>query len=273
VIGPKQRSEFRSQGFVHVPNFFDPEAVGVVRADAKRIFIHQMLRHKILETTHPSDEVFEAAMYKFFRADPESLMRCGKQAQHLISLHRLALDRRVVEALGVLGLGFANICTRPVLYFNSRHLAKQEVHWRVFAHQDWRSMQGSLDAVVLWLPLVDIDRDLGALEVVPASHRRGLVTDQVVEGFGQVSADAAPDQDFVSLPCRAGDGLFFSSFLVHRSGNNVTESIRWSCHFRYNNLDEETFISRGYPHPYIYKPASALLTPGFPSPDQVARLY
>ena len=69
-----------------------------------------------------------------------------------------------------LGLRFPNVSTRPVLFFNSRHLAEKEVYWKVSPHQDWRSMQGSLDSVVVWLPLCDIDVALGALEVVPQSH-------------------------------------------------------------------------------------------------------
>ena len=55
---------------------------------------------------------------------------------------------------------------------------------------------------------------------------------------------------------RAGDLLAFSAFLVHRSGTNSTESIRWSCHFRYNDLAEATFVERGYPHAYVIIPST-----------------
>ena len=60
-----------------------------------------------------------------------------------------------------------------------------------------------------------------------------------------------------------GDVIFFSSFLIHRSGTNETEHIRWSTHFRYNDLDEKSFVERGYPHAYIYKPVDEYLTPYF----------
>jgi ectoine hydroxylase-related dioxygenase (phytanoyl-CoA dioxygenase family) len=81
------------------------------------------------------------------------------------------------------------------------------------------------------------------------------------------------DDDFVPVETEQGDALFFSAFLVHRSGTNVTNSIRWSCHFRYNNLDETTFVERGYPHNYIYKPKDELITPDFPRPEQIAQLF
>ena len=33
-----------------------------------------------------------------------------------------------------------------------------------------------------------------------------------------------------------GDVLFFDSKLIHASGENISHSTRWSCHFRYNDL-------------------------------------
>ena len=132
-------------------------------------------------------------------------------------------------------------------------------------------MQGSLNSVVVWIPLHDIDRSLGALEVVPESHRLGLLTTEVVERFGKV--DQFADTDFQSIEVEQGDLLVFSSFLVHRSGTNSTDSIRWSCHFRYNDLADATFIERGYPHAYVYHPVDELLTPGFPQVADVRRLF
>jgi len=264
-------SEFKSKGFVLRRNFFPRDAVERIRQDAKRVFQTQMLRRGILESEDVSEDRFEHGLYTYFRRSLEEFINCGKQIQHLISLHRLSLDDRILNVLEQLGLRFPNISTRPVLYFNNRRLAKKEVYWRVFPHQDWRSMQGSLDAVVVWLPLVDIDRRLGALEVVPGSHRLGLLTTEVEDHFGKV--DRFGDRDFVPVEVRQGDALFFSALLVHRSGENVSKSIRWSCHFRYNNLGENTFIDRGYPHPYVYQPQDDLITPRFPTTDLLKEFF
>ena len=214
---------------------------------------------------------FEQALFRLFREDVPRFANIGKQIQHLVSLHRLSLDARILGLLHQIGFELPNISTRPVLFFNSRHLASKEVYWRVFAHQDWRSMQGSLNSVVVWLPLHDINRSLGALEIVPESHKLGLLATEVIERFGKVQGFA--DSDFQSVEVEQGDLLVFSSFLVHRSGTNSTESIRWSCHFRYNDLAEPTFIERGYPHAYVYHPVDTLLTPDFPSVAEVARVF
>ena len=132
------------------------------------MFLIQLRRHGILDAgPEVAEPDFEHALFQLFEQHQADFVNACKQIQHRISLHRLAVDSRIVAALGELGLEFPNINTGPVLYFNSRHLAREEVYWRVFAHQDWRSMQGSLDAVVVWIPLVDIDTALGPLESCP----------------------------------------------------------------------------------------------------------
>ena len=57
--------------------------------------------------------------------------------------------------------------------------------------------------------------------------------------FYEKGIDFINEDDFVSLEVEAGDMVIFSSFLIHRSGNNKTESIRWSMHYRYNDAAEQ----------------------------------
>jgi phytanoyl-CoA hydroxylase len=265
-------NDYRENGFVLAKGFFPPEEVEQIYADAREVFTLQMRRLGIVASRAPSESEFEAGMFKLFEADLQTFTNCGKQAQHLISLHRLSLDQRIVSALKDLGLEFPNISTRPLLYFNAERLAKKEVYWRLDVHQDWRSMQGSLDSVVVWLPLIDIDKTLGALQLYPGSHKWGLLEAEIVDGYGHLRSDLDKAK-LLSAEVERGDALFFSSLLVHQSGTNVSPSIRWSCHFRYNNLSEPTFIERGFPHPYLYKPQSDLITPNFPSPTEVRKIF
>jgi hypothetical protein len=264
---------YKQTGFLHARGFFDPHEIAAIRRDAQEVFAAQMRRLGVLDTPNADEPAFEAAMFRFFERDPATFAHCGKQAQHLISVHRLSLDERLVAALKAFGLASPVVSTRPVVYFNHPKLAKKEVYWRLSAHQDWRSMQGSLDAMVVWVPLVDVDRDLGALEVVPGSHRLGLLPSELIDGYGRLESTQYEALAFAPCEVKQGDALFFSSFLVHRSGTNVTEAIRWSCHFRYNNLQEPTFIERGFPHPYLYKPMEDLLTPNFPSAETVQEIF
>lgn len=267
---------FREQGYLLMKRFFDPAEVKCIQDEAKAVFAAQMRRHGIDPGADATEEQFAGAMFRLFELDLPAFTNCGKQAQHLISLHRLSLDERIVSALNALGLDFPNVSTRPVLYFNHPKLAKKEVYWRLSLHQDWRSMQGSLDSIVVWLPLVGIDRSVGALEVIPGSHKGGLREADLEDGYGHISREEMEridESQLVSVEVERGDALFFSTFLLHQSGTNVSDRLRWSCHFRYNNLSEASFVERGYPHPYLYRPEPQLLTPGFPRQEDIEGVF
>ncbi len=264
--------EYRENGYVLLKGFFDAREIDAVREEAKEIFTLQMKRLGISETEDVDENEFERGMFELFERDVTTFANCGKQAQHLISLHRLSLDERIVGKLEDLGLEFPNISTRPVMYFNHERLAKKEVYWKLSAHQDWRSMQGSLDSVVVWIPLVDVDESLGALEIIPGSHKWGLLEAEMADGYGQLEEEITASE-MAPVEVEKGDALFFSSFLAHQSGTNVTDHIRWSCHFRYNNLREASFVERGYPHPYLYQPQKDLITADFPSRAAVNKVF
>lgn len=270
IMSSSALETFRNRGYLALPGFVDVRTVDTIREDAKAAFAIQLRRKGLLDLESPSDNEFLSAMERLFRQDMATFVNTGKQVQHLMSLHAWSTSDEVRELLREVGMGFPCISTRPVLYFNSPRLAAREEYWRVFPHQDWRSMQGSLDSMVIWMPLVDVDRQLGALEVIPGSHLQGLVAEEMVSGFGRIPPERVREEDFVPVECRKGDVLLFSSFLVHRSGTMTRDDIRWSCHFRYNNLSEKSFVDRGFPHPYLYKPTEELLTPDFPAAEQVA---
>jgi phytanoyl-CoA hydroxylase len=78
---------------------------------------------------------------------------------------------------------------------------------------------------------------------------------------------------FRAIEVKQGDLLLFSSFLVHRSGENTTDRIRWSCHFRYNNLADPTYVARKYHHNYIYRPNNELRTSGFPTQADIEGVF
>lgn len=266
--------EFKETGYQIVRGLFEVEEIDKIREDAKQIFVNQMKYLNYPVETIQTEIDFNKLLFRLFEEHPDRLIACGKHIQHLISLHKLSLDDRLIDNLKKLGIEFPNVCTRPVMFFNARKLAKKQVYWKTDAHQDWRSMQGSLNSIVVWVALADIDISLGALEVMPSSHKLGLQATQMVDSFGVIPDEVLAQQQIISVEVKKGDALFFSSFLIHQSGDNSTENgIRWSCHFRYNDLSEQAFIERGYPHPYVYYPNPDLITPDYPQAKDILNYF
>ena len=50
--------------------------------------------------------------------------------------------------------------------------------------------------------------------------------------------------DFKDVLCKIGDVLIFSQCLVHKSGNNNSNSVRFSIQIRFNDLSKKDSISK-----------------------------
>ena len=269
------RSNYINNGYIHLKDFFDKNLIEEVKTDSQFVFYNQFKRCNLTEKKidEIEEDEFNELLFTFFETDLASYINCGKQIQHLISLHKLSLNDKVQKTLKNLGLQFPNISTRPVTFFNHKKLSKAKFYHTVDPHQDWRSMQGSLNSIVIWVPLMDINKDLGSLKILPKSHKNGLKSGHFNQGFGFVELSEEEKKQLLTVEVKAGDALFFSSFLIHQSGENITNSPRWSSHFRFNDLSEITFVNRGYPHPYIYKPDGNLITENFPSISEMESVF
>lgn len=266
------KEQFNKDGYLILKNFFNKEVLKEIYTDARQLFAVQIKRvlGKTIDINNRDE--FEQAMFEFFEKDFDTFVNTGKQTQHLISMHRLATEDSILNLLKELGYEFPTIAVRPAMQFNSRYLSKGGSHWKLGAHQDWRTGQGSLDSVVLWFPLIDCGEDLGSLQIIPASHTGGLMKADTSGYLGSIQAEIA-DEKYVQTEFEEGDLLIFSAFLIHRSGNNITNNIRWSIQLRYNNIAEPTFQERGFPMPYIYKPEENLVTADFPRIEQLQKLF
>jgi phytanoyl-CoA hydroxylase len=268
----KIREEYNKNGFVKIPNFLPQEILDQIRSNCKDFFLRQIRRNKI-QVDGDSESDFEKVLYEVCRVDYAGFIGAAKLCQHQIDLFVFSGHSTITSALRDLGLEKPTICVKPIVYFNSPHIAKQEGHFKTPAHQDWRSMQGSINSTVVWIPLINIDKDLGALEVIPGSHHWGLVDSEKDEWYRKLNSEKIKEESWKSLEVSKGDMVCFHSLLVHRSGNNVSGKIRWSMHFRYNDAYESTFINRAYPHPYIvYQPGQELLFPDF-NPGEELKKY
>jgi len=98
-------------------------------------------------------------------------------------------------------------------------------------HQDWPSMGTSSRAVIAWTSIIDIGAQGPGLRVVPGSHARGLWPGtQTESGYILQQQDIEMYRD---LEIVAGDVLFMSPFLVHKTrvSNDPGWKLSFSCRF------------------------------------------
>lgn len=108
-------------------------------------------------------------------------------------------------------------------------------------HQDYSYNIGSQNSVTIWIPLQDVEVESGALLVAPGTHLNGVYPNKK----GIITADHK--FDFQSCPVKLGEALVFNQKLVHQSGVNTSNKIRFSIQLRFSDLSCADYAGRGYP--------------------------
>ena len=203
---------------------------------------------RIIESAPRRDQVdgLESVLYRGISAKVKS------PEMFKLLCHPVLLD--IVES--VIG---PEILAHP--QFNVRaKLPKQDrsvVPW----HQDLGYLQADAAdtfMVNFWIPLVDTDENNGCMEVIPGSHRTFV---EHVPGLGPAAnfkgiPDAAvPGGKRVVCALPKGGLLLTQHRILHRSGPNLSDHIRWSLDLRYCDPEQPSgrdgvagFVARSRAH-------------------------
>ena len=98
-------------------------------------------------------------------------------------------------------------------------------------HQDHAYWQPELDyhALGVWLPLHDVSVEMGAMQFIPGSHKRGLVAHRHEDdpAHNLLTAAQAPDAA-TAIPCplKAGGATFHHPETLHYTAPNSTDQPR-----------------------------------------------
>ncbi|HEY9725065.1 MAG TPA: phytanoyl-CoA dioxygenase family protein [Chroococcales cyanobacterium] len=103
-------------------------------------------------------------------------------------------------------------------------------------HQD--AQAGWNDYASLFITvLIAIDESTvenGCLELAAGHHQRGLIG----ELWKPLTEENMNGMDFISVPTKPGDAVFFDSYVPHRSGPNLTDCPRRVLYLTYNRRSE-----------------------------------
>ena len=190
-------------------------------------------------------------MNLLFRADLERYIKVIKSLSNLKEVYELFFSNQVANLLEQIGISHSIISTGPVLHIMSRDLKIPNGYYGLPPHQDYPSMCGSIDAPILWIPLVNINKDLYPLELIPQSHNKGIFPGKISENCYEIDQLCYQESDFVEVEVEKGDIVIMSPFTIHRSGiHGKNNTVRISCSMRFDNIEEKNFIKRAYPTAY-----------------------
>jgi Phytanoyl-CoA dioxygenase (PhyH) len=241
---------YRERGFHLERGLFPIECANIVLREIDSIFRARMSSLRCGNESDADGMLTPSSLAEFFKSNGPDYIACMKAVQNLYGVIDYVANSNVLSIITALGIRSPAFSTKQIVMISSPRTASSFAHWKKPPHQDWRSIQGSLNGIVVWTALADVTPQIGPLEVIPGSHLWGLLPTKQDEWYRHINDQRIQDDAFVSVPMKAGDALFFSSFLIHRSGSSDGSRPRYSIQFRFNDLAEQSFIDRGYPSTY-----------------------
>lgn len=217
---------------------------GTLRA-ARAAILEVCARFGFLNPAHPLNEAVAAEGVRYREGDPE-YMAAYDEIQRLESFHALSHEPALLEALR--GLFGEEVLVHP------RNIARvmfpQNNEFTTPAHQDYVHIQGTEETWTAWIPLGDCPRELGGLEVLPGSHRHGVLPVRSAYGAGGLGVETdGLGLEWAGGDFRCGDVLLFHSLCVHRGVNNRTANqVRLSVDYRYQGVSSPVTEGSLLPH-------------------------
>lgn len=266
-------ARYHSDGFLVVPGLFPEATRARALAEIARTF---RLRAASLGLNPPGGQgqgAFSELLAGLFARDVPAYIAAAKLTQNLACVHQIGVSAELMGVVEALGLSLPAISTRPVIHYMADRLKIPGGYQKTPPHQDWRSVQGSLDGITVWTPLYDVGLNDYPLEIVPGSHLSGLLDSTPDLPNYRVREELYSEADFRPLELMAGDAVVFSGFLLHRTGESGGDQVRVSLSYRFNNAAEPHFVRRGYPDRYLYRPDPAIVTADFPSEAELAEVF
>lgn len=117
--------------------------------------------------------------------------------------------------------------------------------------------KGAKNVWTTWIPLDDVNKNMGPVSVLPGSHDYGLQQPLVpMSGAGgQGIPDSTIDQlclkhglAWATSDFNVGDILMFHSHTIHKGNNNNSNFLRLSCDFRYQSVNQPIVQGSLQPH-------------------------
>jgi len=253
---------YYQNGYYIAKALIPPTRVNEILETANRLISYQLQNPRPFEDATTLFDNLKQLLAK----DINSYLGAVRLTAKLVSTLQLVIHPKILKIVKQLGLEIPTKPTTPILHIASDQLTIPDGYQGFRPHQDWTSLQGSLDSLVVWIPLTQVTEDSYPLQVIPESHKKGLLATK--DNSSEI-IQSLPEKDFVSVLVEPGDVVFMSSWTIHRTGSGKKNEFRAAVSTRYENAAERTFIDRNYPSGYKRSVERGLITPGFPSIKQV----
>lgn len=261
-------SSYNKNGFVILKNIISKDILDCYLKDFHKIIIQQL---DFLKIKNEDLDIFNS-MKVLYNADKNRYLSTLTLSSKLFNLYKIISEEPLINELKLLGISLPTWQTKPVIHCMSDELKIEGGYHGLGVHQDWRSLQSSLNTIIAWIPFFNVTKENYPIQVIPKSHLYGLCDGLQTDHFFEIDKNIYNQDDFIELEADVGDVIIMSSFLIHKSKTNGN-GFRFSVSMRYEDSTEETFIERNYPYTEKRIVDRKILFDEFPSNEQLYKIY
>jgi phytanoyl-CoA hydroxylase len=248
-LSEEQVAFFQKEGYFIAENVFDPADLEPFRQHLEREIgakIDELARDGKIENTHP-DEALDQRLTRIYHdnkengqavlnhlAETKGSVQQGRSVFDLIAHPKLS--KAVASIVGPEIVASAIYRIRPKI----PGVGLGNVPW----HQDSGYFMERCDKhliVTCWIPMVDATVENGCMEILPRSHKRGILKHHTGgnSGFLVVKDDDLPSDvpEKFAAECPVGGVVFMTNMTPHSSTQNSSDTIRWSVDLRFQSAD------------------------------------
>lgn len=234
-------SEFSKHGFMLRTNAFEGEVINQICTELLSLG-NIIGRPNVFTSLN--------AAWNHFRSTNRSLGgRLYNGFKYLPSIKQLATSSSMTQLLQQCGVAYP-----ALIDINCRIDSSGEEKFLFDWHQDYWFSICSTNAVVVWIPLVGLDPDIGGLDIISNEHTgRRILKTRPGDKYDSYADAVLLDEALPSVESsrvdqmNAGDALCFGFNVLHRSLPVSSSSrSRFTVQLRFADFNDEQFISNNY---------------------------
>jgi 2-oxoglutarate-dependent dioxygenase len=226
VVNPVQLTDnevyfYRQHGYLQIPGLINENAVDDLR---KEVFA-------VLEANGISRAQMDRAS--------ETADKLRQNPQYLAG----SLLDQMINGANMLSVASQLIGGRAIRYLPFTAVKAGGGGGQFHFHQDnnYTQHDPALGSINIWVALVDVTPENGCLQMVPGSHKEGVLAwENAGDGDSHRKVKIDP-KEFLPIRMRAGDAVAFTRLTVHGSGPNSTKKARVGYGLQYHRDDVKFF--------------------------------
>ena len=243
---------YTKNGFAIVRNIVPTQRINSLLENIFKLFCKYSKDFQDLKNLERpwNTELFHKKFIEFRKKDPESFGAIYDSLKTSTTLTQLVTDDKVVDHIAkFLKIEPSDLAiSEPMCRLDVPNDKRNVLDW----HQErsfFPQNRNGLNGLVCWIPLMDITEEMGPIHISSRSHTEGQLklSSSEKKDASYTTQIPVPDEfidkyEDLAVPVNVGDAVFFNMLLFHRSGQNISNKIRFAVQARFHTSTADDFI-------------------------------